>query len=56
MAGRYQVTCMVMQSKIHVWIWIRWSWIIFILCILNGFVHVVGVRKLQMVRIYSDNH
>lgn len=42
MAGSYQVTSLVLERKIRVWIWIRWSWIIFILCITNGFVHVVG--------------
>lgn len=44
-AGTYEVTNMVQGRKLFVWIRIRWSWIIFILCIINGIVHVVGVRK-----------
>lgn len=43
-SGTYTITGMMRGRKLLVWIWIRWSWVIFILIIVEGLVHVAGVR------------
>lgn len=43
--GTYQVHGMHEKTKLLMWIWVRWSWIIFLIIIFDNICRVVGVSQ-----------
>lgn len=43
--GTYQVHGMHEKTKLLIWIWVRWSWIIFLIIIFDNICRVVGVSQ-----------